>query len=370
MMDHNQHKVQRKQIKNNILSSNTKANSNTINIINANKKKTANTPCAIPTTTKPKSVTKQIQKQAIKPSLPTKSKQSSLKQMEMQSAHTNIQSAHTNIQSTLSSLNQFTPKDQKQGHIKSTHSNNLIEQRQSTTSSIEKIKNRGDYAKIFGLINSEIREITDLFKRTQSVDQQNKKEDLMLKKAKGFYNTNNDCNEDIDYVLFEKCLCEEKEEEDEKVLDISNLEESETKQMKNCDSALFSSYNSELYRNLNKDACWDVIPEPSSISSSNVVKIAKANVFKNKHSKQKSSSVHDENGSDKTECQYTDVVFNSNGNYYQSSSSSSMLSEKTYDMMKEKEHEVHYVPIQEVMKQIRNYKSQPVCISQNKDEWG
>lgn len=363
MMDHNQHKVQLKQIKNNILSSNTKANSNTINIINANKKKTANTPCAIPTTTKPKSVTKQIQKQAIKPSLPTKSKQSSLKQMEMTSAH-------TNIQSTLSSLNQFTPKDQKLGHIKSTHSNNLIKQRQSTTSSIEKIKNRGDYATIFGLINSEIREITDLFKRTQSVDQQNKKEDLILKKAKGLYNTNNNFNEDIDYVLFEKCLCEEEEEEDEKVLDISNLEESEAKEMNNCDSALFSSYNSELYRNLNKDECWDVIPEPSSMSLSNVVKIAKANVLKNKHSRQKSSSVHAENGSDKTECQYTDVVFNSNGNNNQSSSSSSMLSEKTCDMMKEKEHEVHYVPIQEVMKQIRNYKSQPVCISQNKDEWG
>lgn len=229
----------------------------------------------------------------------------------------------------------------------------------TTTNSIEKIvlstsnkhSKKNEYAKIFGLINNEIKEITDLFKRTQSVDTQKKNGSVVR------IETDIGGDVDIDSSIFEKELSEEAN--GEKNIDISNLE--------NCndiESILFSSYNSDFYKNLMNDnngkvnvsdKSEDFLYGCSSVSSrninTNVIKIAQNNINEIKNLNAKDDS----DGSEKTECQY-DVAF---GDCENRSEDEKILddlekTEKTCNLNEEKEdYIIRSLPIQEVMKKLR-----------------
>ena len=242
----------------------------------------------------------------------------------------------------------------------------------TTTNSIEKIihsssnkqTKQSEYAKIFGLLNNEIKEITELFKRTQSVDQQKK-----LETEQNLRNFTDVCKEEIviDSDIFEKELSQEAN--GEKNVDVSQLEESKNKNFNNTESILFSSYNSEFYKNLinsySKEEIIDVVDNSiySSNSSSNnnkVIQIAQNNI----NEIQNNNNVNDTNNSEKTECQFGDVVFNQreevhNPNEINNQSSKNWLddlekTEKTCNILEEnKESDIKQVPIQEIMRQLR-----------------
>ncbi len=162
---------------------------------------------------------------------------------------------------------------------------------------------KSKYSKMFDSLKQDLHENTDLFKRTQSLDNQGKKGNhLTLRTISGLNNNNNkysNCNIQIytegnnfneqesfiDSTIFEKELDNE-EEKFEKFIDISKLDESpgkdkkekclnkielnlnmmeknfnkgdmnnfniiaEGKEKENTNSILFSSYNSEFYKNL------------------------------------------------------------------------------------------------------------------------
>lgn len=246
----------------------------------------------------------------------------------------------------------------------------------TTTNSIEKIAHSNsnkqtkqtEYAKIFGLLNNEIKEITDLFKRTQSVDQQ--------KNGEGEQNQRNftDANKEdivIDSRIFEKDLGNEAN--CEKMIDISQLDEIEAKNYNNTESVLFSSYNSEFYKNLvNGNNKQEIIKteeefidyDDSSYSSgnNNIVKIAQNNI----NGICETYKRNDTNNSGKTECQYGDVLFNQNDNKPCERNESKTISktnnwldelektEKTCNLLEEDgDYQTKSVPIQEIMKQLR-----------------
>lgn len=242
----------------------------------------------------------------------------------------------------------------------------------TTTNSIEKIihsssnkqTKQSEYAKIFGLLNNEIKEITDLFKRTQSVDQQKK-----LETEHNLRNFTDICKEEvvIDSDIFEKELSQEAN--GEKKVDVSQLEESKNKNYNNTESILFSSYNSEFYKNLinsySKEEIIDVVDNSiySSNSSSNnnkVIQIAQNNI----NEIQNNNNINDTNNSEKTECQFGDVVFNQreeihNPNNQNNQNTKNILddlekTEKTCNILEEnKENDIKQVPIQEIMRQLR-----------------
>ena len=240
----------------------------------------------------------------------------------------------------------------------------------TTTNSIEKIihsssnkqTKQSEYAKIFGLLNNEIKEITDLFKRTQSVDQQKK-----LETENNLRNFTDLCKEEvvIDSDIFEKELSQEAN--GEKKVDVSQLEESKNKNYNNTESILFSSYNSEFYKNLinsySKEEIIDVVDNSiySSNSSSNnnkVIQIAQNNI----NEIQNNNNINDTNNSEKTECQFGDVVFNQREEIHNPNNNQSTKNilddlektEKTCNILEEnKENDIKQVPIQEIMRQLR-----------------
>lgn len=250
----------------------------------------------------------------------------------------------------------------------------------TTTNSIEKIAHSNsnkqtkqtEYAKIFGLLNNEIKEITDLFKRTQSVDQQKNGEGEQ--KQRNFTDVN---NEDIviDSGIFEKELGNEAN--CEKMIDISQLDEIEVKNYNNTESVLFSSYNSEFYKNLVNNNKPEIIKTEeeelidydnnSSCSSenNNIIKIAQNNI----NGICETYKRNDTNNSGKTECQYGDVLFNQDKNENNKpcernesktiSKTNNWLddlekTEKTCNLLEEDgDYQTKSVPIQEIMKQLR-----------------
>lgn len=245
-----------------------------------------------------------------------------------------------------------------------------------------------NYAKIFGLLNNEIKEITDLFKRTQSVDQQKKisnhiiptNSKKQLTETNPFNNNMNDII--IDYTIFEKEFSE-----DEKLIDISQLDNDEIlpQQYQNPQSILFSSYNSEFYENLvnnndnetkeklklkddefSEEEFFDCINQ-SSISSrnNNILKIAHNNIYINNLLQNNNVNYEEDltHNSEKTEYQFGDVVFNQYPQYIDNNNNieGNFLeelekTEKTYNILNEKDRIEKVIPIRDVMKQLRNNK--------------
>ena len=182
-----------------------------------------------------------------------------------------------------------------------------------------KIKNPLDYSKIFGILNKEIREITEIFKHTQSVDQQKKK--INLNNFALFENKNisNDLN-------FEE---EEKNSNFEKLIDISQLDNNNeiikefgsnntneiyNNEIKKCDSILFSSYNSEFYKNLLNSKEKNDKNEINSISFENSnlnTKIVKLNIFAQQKNFDNEKNMNN-NENNKTQCQFENIDFNNN----------------------------------------------------------
>ena len=269
----------------------------------------------------------------------------------------------------------------------------------TTTNSIEKMiysnlnkqttcsnnSNKNGYDKIFTLLNKEIQEIRDLFKRTtHSVDQQNKMHKIQ--------NEVNNSDIIFDLSLFEKDISN-----NEKLIDISQLNNDfDIHYNKNEQSILFSSYNSELYKNLvngdnedchkeeeikeNKSSEEELLDciNFSSFGSrnvqhdNNILQIAQNNICLNNILLQQSAE-DESNKSEKTECQFGDVVFNqcehrennnenifnvSNNNQYTGSNWLDDLekTEKTCNIFEEKEYIAWVVPIQEIIKKIRENK--------------
>ena len=269
----------------------------------------------------------------------------------------------------------------------------------TTTNSIEKMicsnsnkqtacsnnSNKNNYDKIFTLLNKEIQEIRDLFKRTtHSVDQQNK-----------IHKIQNEVNNSE--IIFDLSLFEKDISNNEKLIDISQLNNDfDIHFNKNEQSVLFSSYNSELYKNLvngdnencnkeevkenkcSEEELLDCINFSSfgsrNIHNSNILKIAQNNIYLNNILLQQCA----EDGSyksEKTECQFGDVVFNQcehiennnnvnivnvNNNNNQCTGSNWLddleKTEKTYNIFEEKEYVAWVVPIQEIIKKIRENK--------------
>ena len=242
--------------------------------------------------------------------------------------------------------------------------------------------NQIEYGKIFGLLNNEIKEITDLFKRTQSVDQQkNKEKDIRLYENLPIYTEGNNFDPHlIDSDLFER-ECNNEDDKFEKMIDVSQLENEENENSDNknkSQSILFSSYNSELYKNLintnhnnyeNNDIDDNNNLSASSIRN-NIIQIAKNNInfqenYKNKNENNKSEI------NDKTECQFIDVDFNKeieyddsnnllNRNNNDSNVNENILdgidSEKTDTLIDETSNTNNgskNIPIQEIMQKIR-----------------
>ncbi len=183
--------------------------------------------------------------------------------------------------------------------------------------------NQIEYGKIFGLLNNEIKEITDLFKRTQSVDQQkNNYQEINFFNLQGL--------EEISTNLFEK-QNENENEKFEKMIDISQLENEEEEISVNrnkSQSILFSSYNSEFYKNLNNMHKYNNNDEgeenynndytnlSASSLKNNIIQIAKNNIILqeeeknfNQNNGKDNSIINDDN---KTKCQFVDVDFNNN----------------------------------------------------------
>ena len=148
---------------------------------------------------------------------------------------------------------------------------------------------------------------------------------------------------------------------------MSQLEESKNKNYNNTESILFSSYNSEFYKNLinsySKEEIIDVVDNSiySSNSSSNnnkVIQIAQNNI----NEIQNNNNINDTNNSEKTECQFGDVVFNQREEIHNPNNNQSTKNilddlektEKTCNILEEnKENDIKQVPIQEIMRQLR-----------------
>ena len=202
---------------------------------------------------------------------------------------------------------------------------NIIKKNQSRIKKeiLSSDKNNIEYGKIFGLLNNEIKEITDLFKRTQSVDQQkNNHQEINFFNLQGL--------EEISTNLFEK-QNENEDEKYEKMIDISQLENEEEEISVNrnkSQSILFSSYNSEFYKNLNnihknnnKDEGDDNYNNDyTNLSASsfrnNIMQIAKNNIILQEEEKNLNQNNGNDNSvindDDKTKCQFVDVDFNNN----------------------------------------------------------
>ena len=183
--------------------------------------------------------------------------------------------------------------------------------------------NQIEYGKIFGLLNNEIKEITDLFKRTQSVDQQkNNYQEINFFNLQGL--------EEISTNLFEK-QNENENEKFEKMIDISQLENEEEEISVNrnkSQSILFSSYNSEFYKNLNNihknnnndEGDDNYNNDYTNLSASsfrnNIMQIAKNNIILQEEEKNLNQNNGNDNSvindDDKTKCQFVDVDFNNN----------------------------------------------------------
>ena len=130
---------------------------------------------------------------------------------------------------------------------------------------------------------------------------------------------------------------------------------------------MFSSYNSEFYKNLinsySKEEIIDVVDNSiySSNSSSNnnkVIQIAQNNI----NEIQNNNNINDTNNSEKTECQFGDVVFNQREEIHNPNNNQSTKNilddlektEKTCNILEEnKENDIKQVPIQEIMRQLR-----------------
>ena len=181
--------------------------------------------------------------------------------------------------------------------------------------------NQIEYGKIFGLLNNEIKEITDLFKRTQSVDQQkNKDKDMNINENLPIYTEGNNYDSNlIDSDLFER----ECDNEEDKLIDVSQLENEEVNYSDNknkTQSILFSSYNSELYKNLintnqnNNEGDEIIDNDYTNLSATslhnNMIQIARNNInYQEKNNLNKNSN--DKSIiNDKTECQFIDIDFN------------------------------------------------------------
>ena len=254
---------------------------------------------------------------------------------------------------------------------------NIIKKNQSRIKKeiLSSDKNNIEYGKIFGLLNNEIKEITDLFKRTQSVDQQkNNHQEINFFNLQGL--------EEISTNLFEK-QNENEDEKYEKMIDISQLENEEEEISVNrnkSQSILFSSYNSELYKNLintnhNNYENNDIYNNNNNLSASsirnNIIQIAKNNInFKENYKNENENDKSEIN--DKTECQFIDFDFNKeigdddsnnlinrNNNY--SNVNDNILedidSEKTDTLIDETSNTNNVsknIPIQEIMQKIRD----------------
>jgi hypothetical protein len=181
--------------------------------------------------------------------------------------------------------------------------------------------NQIEYGKIFGLLNNEIKEITDLFKRTQSVDQQkNKDKEMNINENLPIYTEGNNYDSNIiDSDLFER----ECDNEEDKLIDVSQLENEEVNYSDNknkTQSILFSSYNSELYKNLintnqnNNEGDEIIDNDYTNLSATslhnNMIQIARNNInYQEKNNLNKNSN--DKSIiNDKTECQFIDIDFN------------------------------------------------------------
>ena len=181
--------------------------------------------------------------------------------------------------------------------------------------------NQIEYGKIFGLLNNEIKEITDLFKRTQSVDQQkNKDKDMNINENLPIYTEGNNYDSNlIDSDLFER----ECDNEEDKLIDVSQLENEEVNYSDNknkTQSILFSSYNSELYKNLintnqnNNEGDEIIDNDYTNLSATslhnNMIQIARNNInYQEKNNLNK--NLNDKSIiNDKTECQFIDIDFN------------------------------------------------------------
>ena len=181
--------------------------------------------------------------------------------------------------------------------------------------------NQIEYGKIFGLLNNETKEITDLFKRTQSVDQQkNKDKEMNINENLPIYTEGNNYDSNIiDSDLFER----ECDNEEDKLIDVSQLENEEVNYSDNknkTQSILFSSYNSELYKNLintnqnNNEGDEIIDNDYTNLSATslhnNMIQIARNNInYQEKNNLNKNSN--DKSIiNDKTECQFIDIDFN------------------------------------------------------------
>ena len=202
---------------------------------------------------------------------------------------------------------------------------NIIKKNQSRIKKeiLSNDKNNIEYGKIFGLLNNEIKEITDLFKRTQSVDQQkNNHQEINFFNLQGL--------EEISTNLFEK-QNENEDEKYEKMIDISQLENEEEEISVNrnkSQSILFSSYNSEFYKNLNNihknnnndEGDDNYNNDYTNLSASsfrnNIMQIAKNNIILQEEEKNLNQNNGNDNSvindDDKTKCQFVDVDFNNN----------------------------------------------------------
>ena len=204
--------------------------------------------------------------------------------------------------------------NKKRNKKKNNHRNNINRINNDENNQIE-------YGKIFGLLNNEIKEITDLFKRTQSVDQQkNKDKDMNINENLPIYTEGNNYDSNIiDSDLFER----ECDNEEDKLIDVSQLENEEVNYSDNknkTQSILFSSYNSELYKNLintnqnNNEGDEIIDNDYTNLSATslhnNMIQIARNNInYQEKNNLNKNSN--DKSIiNDKTECQFIDIDFN------------------------------------------------------------
>ena len=269
-----------------------------------------------------------------------------------------------------SSSNEESQKEIIKGNQTNLKKNNIINRRNKNNNLLNNINDNNnnpiEYGKIFGLLNHEIKEITDLFKRTQSEDQQkNKDKDILYTEENNF--TPN---------LIESDLFENDEENFEKMIDISQLENEVEENKNKSHSILFSSYNSELYKNLinngNNEGDEIIDNEYTNLSANslrnNIVQIAKNNINYQEEENNFNRNLDDKSIiNDKTECQFIDIDFNKEiegveiKNYINEDDSNGNIldgidSEKT-DTIIDETNNTHSIskniPIQEIMQKIR-----------------
>ena len=176
-----------------------------------------------------------------------------------------------------------------------------------------------EYNNMYGILKQEIKEIRDLYKRTQSVDQQKKNNFLLLKtitynqkienKAKCYnlqiYTEGNEINNENDSFIDETIFEKDKNNEKKKILDISQIENDkfENNVEKNIDSlkrnsnagnCLLSSHNSDFYKS-------NFYSKKNNSNDS--ARFKKNKIKKSKKSKSKSENDNDndntENGDEK-----------------------------------------------------------------------